>query len=276
VRGEDDYGEGFVDEGVGAVLHFAGGVAFGVDVGDFFELERAFEGDGEVDAAAEVEKVAGVEKLLASSSHCWEHVRSISSILAGMRPVLRRAQGFGGVSWPRSLGQIEGEEEERGDLGGEGFGGGDADFGAGVGVDGAGGVAGDHGSDDVADGDGFGAEGDHFALGGEGVGGFAGLGDEQAEGVGVGDGRAVAVFAGVVDFDGDAGEALDHVFAGEAACQLVPQAAMLMLVICGEFSSGSIFISLRKTWPESSETRPRVVSRMARGCSQISLSMKCL
>ena len=32
--GDADYGEGFVDEGVGAVLHLAGGVAFGVDVGD--------------------------------------------------------------------------------------------------------------------------------------------------------------------------------------------------------------------------------------------------
>ena len=53
------HGEGFVDEGVGAVLHFAGGVAFGVDVGDFFELERAFERDGVVDAAAEEEEVVG-------------------------------------------------------------------------------------------------------------------------------------------------------------------------------------------------------------------------
>ena len=61
--GEDDDGEGFVDERVGAVLHLAGGVAFGVDVGNFLELERAFEGDGVVDAAAEEEEVAGVGEL---------------------------------------------------------------------------------------------------------------------------------------------------------------------------------------------------------------------
>ena len=41
------------------MLHLAGGVAFGVDVGDLLELERAFEGDGVVDAAAEEEEVAG-------------------------------------------------------------------------------------------------------------------------------------------------------------------------------------------------------------------------
>ena len=57
--GEDDYGKIFVDEGVGAVLHFSGGVAFGVDVGDFLQLERAFEGDGIVDAASEKEKIVG-------------------------------------------------------------------------------------------------------------------------------------------------------------------------------------------------------------------------
>jgi len=32
--GDADDGEGLVDEGVGAVLHLAGRVAFGVDVGD--------------------------------------------------------------------------------------------------------------------------------------------------------------------------------------------------------------------------------------------------
>jgi hypothetical protein len=37
------------------MFHFAGGVAFGVDVGDFFEFEGAFEGDGVVVAASEEE-----------------------------------------------------------------------------------------------------------------------------------------------------------------------------------------------------------------------------
>ena len=52
------------------------------------------------------------------------------------------------------LGEVEGEEEEGGELGGEGLGGGDADLGAGVGGDGSLGGAGDGGADDVADGEG--------------------------------------------------------------------------------------------------------------------------
>jgi len=112
---------------------------------------------------------------------------------------------------------VEGEDKEGGELGGEGLGGGDADLGAGVGSDGAVGFAGDSGADDVADCEGLGAFGDELALGGDGVGGFAGLGDEEADGVGVGDGVAVAVLGGVVDVDGEAGEALDHELAGEAS-----------------------------------------------------------
>ena len=96
---------------------------------------------------------------------------------------------------------MQGEEEERDELRGEGLGGGDADLRAGVGVDRSVGFASDHRADDVADGDGLRALGDHFALGRDGVGGLAGLGDEQAKRGGIGDGIAVAVFAGVVDLD---------------------------------------------------------------------------
>ena len=53
-----------------------------------------------------------------------------------------------------------------------------------------------------------------LALGGDGVGGFAGLRDQQGDGVGANDGIAIAPFAGVIDFHRDAGEALDHELAG--------------------------------------------------------------
>ena len=62
LRGDADAGQGLVDEGVGAVLHLACRVAFGVDVGDLLELEGAFERDRVVDAAAEEEEVAGVRE----------------------------------------------------------------------------------------------------------------------------------------------------------------------------------------------------------------------
>src|ERR1017187_5086547 len=57
------------------------------------------------------------------------------------------------------------------------------------------------------------------------------------------------------------------------ACQLVPQ-AMIFTCLKAANSAGAMSISSRKMRPVSWPTRPRVVSRTARGCSKISLSMK--
>src|SRR3546814_6855233 len=57
-RREDDHRDRLVDQRDRAVLHLARRIAFGVDVADFLELERAFEGERIVGAAAEVEHIA--------------------------------------------------------------------------------------------------------------------------------------------------------------------------------------------------------------------------
>ena len=46
-----------VDERDRAVLHLAGRIAFGVDVGNLLQLQRAFERDGIVDAAAQIQEI---------------------------------------------------------------------------------------------------------------------------------------------------------------------------------------------------------------------------
>ncbi len=50
----DDDRQLFIDKGIRPVLHLAGGIAFGVDVADFFELESTFESDGKIDTASEI------------------------------------------------------------------------------------------------------------------------------------------------------------------------------------------------------------------------------
>lgn len=57
VASEGDDGGSGLEEGDGAVFEFRGVIAFGVDVGDFLEFERAFEGDGIHGAAADEEGV---------------------------------------------------------------------------------------------------------------------------------------------------------------------------------------------------------------------------
>jgi hypothetical protein len=48
------------------VLHFAGGIALGVNIRDLFEFEGAFERDGIVDTAAKIEEVRVAEELASS------------------------------------------------------------------------------------------------------------------------------------------------------------------------------------------------------------------
>ena len=62
-RSQHDDGKILIDQRVGAVLHFAGGIALGMNVGNFLELQRAFEGDGEVDAASEIQEIGVAEEL---------------------------------------------------------------------------------------------------------------------------------------------------------------------------------------------------------------------
>ena len=64
VRRNRDDGHGLVDERDRAVLHLAGRIALGVNVGDLLELQRAFERDRIVDAAPEIEEVAALVEAL--------------------------------------------------------------------------------------------------------------------------------------------------------------------------------------------------------------------
>ena len=67
VRRDRDDRHLLVDQRDRTVLHLAGRIAFGVDVGDLLQLQRAFERDRIVDAAAEEQEVAALVEPLARS-----------------------------------------------------------------------------------------------------------------------------------------------------------------------------------------------------------------
>ena len=97
-----------------------------------------------------------MEKLAASCSHWGElDFEDFFDLGGNAAEFFDELNGAFRVEASAELAELEREQEERGELRGEGLGGSDADFGAGVGVDGAVSFAGDHGADDVADGDGF-------------------------------------------------------------------------------------------------------------------------
>ena len=55
--GNADHGHLLIDQGDRAMLHLAGGVAFGVDVADLLELEGPLQGDGIVDLPPQEEGI---------------------------------------------------------------------------------------------------------------------------------------------------------------------------------------------------------------------------
>ena len=138
------------------------------------------------------------------------------------------------------------------------------------------GLARDHRADHVADGERLRALLLGFALGRQRIGGFAGLRDHDGQRVRSDDRIAVAELAAVVHFDRDARQLLDHEFAGQRRMPTGAASDDLDLLEIRGTRFGEISISSRKMRPVSWPTRPSRVSRTARGCSKISLSMKCL
>ncbi len=100
-----------------------------------------------------------------------------------------------------------GQQQQGGQLSGEGLGGGHADLGAGVGQEYQFGFTHQGALGDIADGQGSSiTELPGHAQGGQGVGGLAGLGDGDEEGTGKHHLFAIAVLTGYLDVTGQTGE----------------------------------------------------------------------
>ena len=198
------------------MLHLAGGVAFGVDVGDFLQLQRAFQRDGEVNAAAEEEEILHplvdarqLVGLLVAAQHGFQHAGQPAQLLCQFDGLFIR-HGTANLSQPQS------QQKQSHQLRGEGLRAGHSNLRPGVGVDGAIGLAGNHRAHHVADGDGLGPARLAFALRGNGVGGLAALRDDQRHLVLADQRIAIAELAGVVHLDRHARQPLDHVFSGQS------------------------------------------------------------
>src|SRR5262249_16012975 len=57
-RQQHNYRHLLIDERNGTMFHFAGGVALGMNVRNFFQLESPFESDGIVNSSAQVKKIS--------------------------------------------------------------------------------------------------------------------------------------------------------------------------------------------------------------------------
>ena len=115
------------------MLEFAGRIRFGVDVGDFLELERAFQRDRVVQAAAEEQRVLLARECVGPGDDLrLERQHAPARATGRWRSVFRCAASCFGVEAAAQLGQRQRQQEQRGQLRGERLGRGDADLGAGA------------------------------------------------------------------------------------------------------------------------------------------------
>ena len=210
IRGDDDdAGCLIVDQRDGAVLHFRGRIAFGVEVGDFLELQRTLQGHGEIILPAEEEKVFRRRVFLR---------QFLDRVVLGEDRFELPRNGLQGVEdLPAAIqrqhshaAHQQREQCQRRDLRGERLRGGHADLRPGVQVNAAVRFPSDRAADDVADGQHFVPAPPGLAQAGEGVRRLAGLRDGQHGRV------AVAKFAGVFDFNRQVRKLLEQIFAHEA------------------------------------------------------------
>ena len=153
-----------------------------MDVADFLELQRPFQGGREIELPAQVEEVVAVGVLLGDlAARRRSHFERFADLVGQLLQLLDDPHGR-----PRSSGAAAGRSTgpaspARRHCDGEGLGRGDADFRAGVQVDAAVGLLGDRAADDVADGQRRVALALHFAQGGQRVGRFAALRDGEQQ-----------------------------------------------------------------------------------------------
>ena len=122
-----------VDQGDGPVLHLAGGVAFGVDVAELLELERALQRDREAGAPAEIEHVPRFGHLAGERGDALVMVQDVVDPGRQLDQGLAELGFLGAADRTPAGGDRDGQAGQGGELGGERLGRGDPDLGPGLG-----------------------------------------------------------------------------------------------------------------------------------------------
>ena len=193
------------------MFHFGRVVAFGVDVADFLEFERAFQSQREAGTAAEVQKMALVGVAMRQRADALVLRQNFFDALRGAGKIVHAAHGFVHRQCPAQQPQVDGQDVRGGNLRREGLGAGHADLRPRLCVDDAVDFARDRAAGDVDDAQSWTAAFVGQLHRAHRVGRLAGLADRQHQDVVIEHRVAVAEIRGVFGVRRDARRALDHV-----------------------------------------------------------------
>jgi hypothetical protein len=91
--GDDDDRQILVDQGVRAVLHFAGGISLGVNLGNLIQLERVFERDGIVNTASQEERILRPLVFLGQFRNVFVASQTVSELCRNVGELLHAHRG---------------------------------------------------------------------------------------------------------------------------------------------------------------------------------------
>ena len=182
---ERDHRKISVDQCVRSVLHFARGIAFGVNVRNLFELQGAFQRDRKVDAAPEVEEIIAAEQDRRDLLVQGIMRKELLDAMGHAREIRQQGGRLFASDLLAHLCQVQREKKKHHQLGCKRLGRGHADFGAATGIQSAVAFARQHAAYDVADGQNPGAFGLCFPHCSQRIGGLAGLADRDNQRAGI-------------------------------------------------------------------------------------------
>ena len=187
-----------------------------MDIGDFLQFQGTFHSQAVVHGTADEEDVFFIFE---STAKTFDEIDLVEDGLALIRQFGQISQDFFFPSYgqiPVQAAHVQGQEQERNQLRRIGLGRSDGDFRASPGISDLVGFTGNRRTDNVGDGQGTSATAFGFFQGCQGVDGFPGLTDDDAQGLAVRQGIAVTVFRSDVDFDGDAGQFFNEILGQKA------------------------------------------------------------
>ena len=113
LRGNHDHGEALVEQRDGPVLHFAGGIRLGMQVGNLFELQRALVANGGTNATANEQ---GVLRIFACKRRFFDSARvgqDLFNVLCGIGHLAEQHANLSRRKTAAQLAEQHREQRER-------------------------------------------------------------------------------------------------------------------------------------------------------------------
>ena len=122
------------DQRDGTVLHLSGGIALGVDIGNLLQFQRPFQCDGKGGATPEIDHVTGLGHVSRDGAQLFIVIENIGGARRHLHQRRRKCRLAVMTDGPSRLCGRDNQTGQHRQLGGEGLGGGDADFRPGMGA----------------------------------------------------------------------------------------------------------------------------------------------